>query len=236
MEDNHGQVYWMKPDRQGAAQYVRIEESFSQDLQRRKELERWHRRRMLKKLAQVGILGAALIISLGYILALRLKPDPRELNLPRVAKDEGIRIDKFTYSNTGAHPFELEAQSATVADSLDKVKLFGPRVTYMAPKKGKIELTAKTGELDKNTKEIRASGDVKIKMNGLLINADEVTYSDEERVVRADSKISIHGDGFKLSGAGLTLFLDNHEAIVSKNVETLLSDVEWVKPGQKLPI
>lgn len=226
----------MNLDQPRAAQYLRTRDSLSQDLQRRKELERWHRRRLIKKLAQVGIFASVVMISLGYIFAWRMKPDPGELNIPKVAKDEGIRIDKFSYSNTGANPFELEARSATVADSLDKVKLYGPRVTYMAPKKGKIELTAKTGELNKNTKEIHASGDVKIRMKGLLINADEVTYSDKERVVRADSRISIQGDGFKISGAGLTLFIDNHEAIVSKNVETFLRDVEWVKPGQKLPI
>jgi LPS export ABC transporter protein LptC len=206
------------------------------DQNRRRELERWRRLRIIKRFSQVGVVLTSLVLIAGYISVWWLKPPPPLVETPAVAKDESIRIDRFTYSAPGPHPFELEAESATVADTLDKVRLTGPKVLYKSRERGKIILTARSGELDKAARTIHASGDVEIRMKGLLIKADQVTYSDKERIVRANSDISIYGEGFSLSGSGLTLFIDTHEARISNNVKTHLQDVKWAAPGRGLPI
>jgi LPS export ABC transporter protein LptC len=226
----------MNPDKRYKIRYGASPAKDSRELNRQREIERWRRLRLIKRLTQVGVVGIILAIAAGYLFAWYLKPRPGNVKIPQVAQDESIRIDRFTYSAPGANPFELEAETATVSDTLDRVSLKSPRVVYNSKEKGKITLTARSGALDKSSGTIRAAGDVEIRMKGLLIKADEVTYSDEERVVTADSRVSMFGEGFSLSGAGLTLFIDTQEARIAKDVTTDLHDVKWARPGRELPI
>ncbi len=200
-----------------------------------KEMERWYRLKSIKRAAQFLALIAIVVLASGYTASRYFRDKTQEFSGP-VTTEDGIRIDNFVYSSPGAHPFELEAASARVSNSLDKVTLGKTTVTYRRGSAKEIVLTAESGELDKEARSVRAKGNVVVRMKGFVIRADEIEYSDKERIIAARSRVSLDGGDIRVTGKGLKLFVDRQEVRIERNVKTRLLNVKWVEPGQRLPM
>lgn len=200
-----------------------------------REIERWYRLRNLKKASQFLMIAAVLVLLSGYGVSRFLVQRPADFSPPATAV-QGIRVDRFSYSSPGAHPWELQASTALVSDTLDRVVLKNPRVTYGGEGSNDIVLTANSGELDRKRRNLSAEGDVTIRYKDFLFKAGDIEYSQENLVAQTSSPVSLRGDSLLLTGRGLKLLVKKKEVLIEQDVKAVLFKVKWVEPGRKLPM
>lgn len=199
-----------------------------------KEIERWHRLRNVKRAAQVVVLAAVVLLAGGYA-ASRLFPDNSANFVSKSADGAGMRIEKFSYSSPGAYPWELEAVSAVVSKSLDKVTLARPSVVYNGGRGGKIFLVADTGDLDKLSSNVIARGNVKIRYEDFEFAAGDMSYSQDKNIAETASSVSMEGADFRLEGKGLKMSIQDEEIVIEQDVKARLFNVRWTE-SNKVPM
>lgn len=199
-----------------------------------KELERWYRLRNIRRGAQLLIL-VAIVLSISVYAASILvsRPVPDELS---GVVASGSRIDNFTYSTPGANPWELEATTAVISDSLDKIELTNPRVVYHGGKGGTIYLSAKVGQLDRKSNNVSAHGDVIIRYKDMKFATGEIKYSEANHQAETSSPVSVEGGDLRLTGKGLKVSIDSEEITIERDVQARLFNVHLVGPKSRLPM
>ncbi|MGB6064234.1 MAG: LPS export ABC transporter periplasmic protein LptC [Desulfomonilaceae bacterium] len=200
-----------------------------------REIERWYRLRNVKRASQFLVVVAVALLICGYVVSRVVSAGP-DMPAPPGATEGSIRIDNFSYSSPGAHPWELRASSAIVSDSLDLVKLARPRVVYHGGTGGKIFLTAKDGTLDRKSSNVSAQGGVTIQYKNFLFSTGELDYSHTKQVAETSSPVSLEGGDIRLTGKGLKMSVDREEIVIEKNVRARLFNVKWVEPNGRLPM
>lgn len=200
-----------------------------------KEIERWHRLRNIKRASQVLVVVALVLVTCGYLVSRVVRSSPDMPDAPGPAEG-GIRIDNFSYSSPGAHPWELKAATAMVSESLDRVVLKGPKVVYQGGAGGKIFLTAKSGHLDKKTHNVSAQGDVTIEYDDFLFSTGEIDYSHEKHLAETSSPVSLESGDLRLTGKGLKVSVEREEVVIEEDVRARLFNVKWVEPNGRLPM
>ncbi len=205
------------------------------DIMNHREIERWYRLRNVKRASQILVVVAVAFLVCGYAVS-RFVRGGSDMPAPPGGTEGSIRIDNFSYSSPGAHPWELRAASAIVADSLDSVKLKGPKVVYHGGAGGKIFLTAKSGTLDRKSSDVSACGDVTIQYKNFLFSTGELDYSHKKRLAETSSPVSLEGGDLRLTGKGLKVSVDREEMVIEDDVRARLFNVKWVEPNGRLPM
>jgi LPS export ABC transporter protein LptC len=197
-----------------------------------KEIERWHRLRNVKRAAQVLVVVALAVVVSGYAVS-RIFPDAEDnfVSEPIDPKND-MRIEKISYCSPGVHPWELEAATVMGTSSLDKVTLIKPRVVYHGGRGGKIILTADTGNLDKQSNNVLAKGNVTIRYDNLVFTTGDINYSQERRTAETDSPVCLEGVDFHLEGKGMKMSVQDEEIIIEKDVKARLLNVRWSEPNK----
>lgn len=200
-----------------------------------KEIERWYRLRNLQRTAQILVIVAVVALAAGFLVSRMLK-NGREDFRPPADSANGMRIENFSYSSPGAHPWKLQARSASISEGLENVRLIGPQITYLGHEGGEIVLKAQTGSLDRTKRNFSVAGDVTIHYRDFLFVTSEIQYSQEESLAATDAPVSVKGRDLFLSGKGLRLWVKNREISIEDGVEAVLYNLKLVKHGQKLPM
>jgi LPS export ABC transporter protein LptC len=200
-----------------------------------KEIERWYRLRNLKRASQFLIVVAVVLLVCVYAVSYWVRPEPDVVEAPGPANG-GVRIDNFSYSSPGAHPWELQASTAMISESLDKVDLKGPKVVYHGGAGGKILMAAKSGKLDRKSRNVSAQGDVTIEYENLLFSTGAIDYSDEKRLAETSSPVSLESGDLRLTGKGLKVSVEREEVVIEEDVKARLFNVKWVEPNGRLPM
>jgi LPS export ABC transporter protein LptC len=200
-----------------------------------KEIERWHRLKNLKKAAQFLVVIAVLFLVAGYAVSRFVNKKPDDFPSPAVS-ETGIRIENFSYSAPGAYPWELKAASATVSDSLERVELKDPQVTYLGRAGEDIVLSAQHGKLDRKSSNFSAEGDVTIAYRDFLFSTSRIEYSEKDRVAHTDSPVSLKSPDLVITGRGLRLSVSTKEICIEDQVKAILYNLKLLGPGQKLPL
>lgn len=200
-----------------------------------KELERWYRLKNIKKASQVLVVTAVLLFVSG-LAASRYLGEPHENFVGTVGSDSGSKLENFTYSSPGAHPWELAASTALVSDSLDRVALTKPSVVYHGGKGGKIYLSAESGTLDRKSNNVSAEGHVKIAYKDYKFTTGKINYSHESRQADSSAPVSLEGGGIVLTGKGLRLSVEKEEIEIKHDVKARLFNVKRVEPEHRLPM
>jgi LPS export ABC transporter protein LptC len=200
-----------------------------------KEIERWYRLRNLKKVSQLLIVFAVVLLVAGFLVS---RWSPSDLGLARFpsTSEAGITIENFSYSSPGTHPWELEASRAVASEALDSVTLTAPKVVYHGGTGTDIHLSAGTGTLDKNNSNVSMKDDVRIQFKGFLFKTDDIAYSHNIREAETSSQVSLEGDDLRLTGKGLKVLVEKEEIVVEDDVRAQLYNIKWVEPGRKLPL
>jgi len=199
------------------------------------EIERWHRLKNLKKASQFLVVAALLFLVSVYLISYYLGREPDEFQ-SHSPSESGIRIENFSYSSPGAHPWELQASGAQVSDSLERVVLERLKMIYRGAKGGDVVLTAKSGKLDRKSRNVSAEGDVVIRRKDLLLKTGEIHYSQKDLLVETPARVTAEGPDLLLTGKGLKLSLERREVVIEQDVNAVLFNVKWVEPGRKLPM
>ncbi|HMK34452.1 MAG TPA: LPS export ABC transporter periplasmic protein LptC [Desulfomonilaceae bacterium] len=200
-----------------------------------KEIERWHRLRNIKKASQVFVLATVLLLASGYAVSWYFHEVP-EFSVPPALQGSGMRIDNFSYSSPGARPWELKAHTALVSENLDNVSLIKPKVLYRGGRGGEIFLSAESGKLDKNSRNVLAKGDVTVTYRDLLFTAGHIDYSDQTKIAETSSSVALDGGDLRVTGKGLKLSIENEEMVIEHDVKACISNVHIVGPKGKLPL
>jgi len=200
-----------------------------------KHIERHFRLKNLKRASQILVLGALILLVSG-LAASRLVRDKTNDFLTSSVSGDGSRIENFTFSAPGSHRWDLQAESAQVADTLDNVKLTLPKVVYYGGLGGVIYLAAESGKLDKKTGFVSAKGGVKIRYKDFEFASNDVNYSEGSLQAATSSPVSLNGGNLKLTGKGLKLSVEKEEILIEHEVRASLFNVKWIGPGRKLPM
>lgn len=201
-----------------------------------KELERWYRLRNIKMAAQVLIVMSMVFAGGAYLVA-RFWSAAEEKMWPDPPHTAGIRIENFSYSSPGAHPWELRAHGAEVSEGFDVVKLWQPNVTYKGGHGGEITLHSRSGELDKKNRSFSARGAVTIRYQNFVFVTEHIEYSHEQLRAETSSTVSLtSGEDMVLTGKGLKVSVEQEEMIIEEDVKATLFKVNWVNTRGKLPL
>lgn len=200
-----------------------------------KEIERWYRLKNIKKTAQVLILVSLVLLFSSYAASRFLGESVEKFDTLE-STHGAVKIENFVYSSPGARPWELRASNALVSDSLDRVDLRNPVVTYYGGKGGTVYLSAVSGQLDKKTSKVSGRGGVVIQYRDFRFTTGKIDYSDDRQRAETTSPVALEGGDMSLTGIGLKLCLESEEIVIENNVRARLYDVKWVEPGQKMPM
>ncbi len=196
-----------------------------------REIERWYRLRMLKKASVAVVLSVlALIVICGA--AWRLMSDgPPETPTADTA-DAALKVNRFTLSSSGEHPWRLDARTALSKDStLQRVALIRPRIVYQGGKGGVIVLTAEKGIVDRDKLNYSAKGNVTLKYRDFEISTEEITYSEEKQEVSGSATVVLKAKDLHFTGNELTLSLADEEIVIKGGVSATLFNMKWTTPS-----
>lgn len=199
-----------------------------------KELERWYRLRNIRRGAQFLILVAIVLSISGYAISVFVNRPPSDAQSE--TRPSVSRIDNFTCSTPGANPWELEASSAVISDSLDKIELTNPRVVYHGGKGGTIYLSATFAQLDRKSNNVSARGSVIIRYKDMKFETAEIEYSQASHEAETSSVVSVEGGDLRLTGKGLKVSIDSEEITIKQDVQAELFNVRLVGPNTRLPM
>lgn len=200
-----------------------------------KEIERWYRRKNIMRACQVLALVSIVLVSVSYVVS-RVWSDNPEDYVSNPKPDEGMRMERFSYSSFGAHPWVLRAESAVANELINRVSLTQPMVTYPGGMGGTIVLNSHSGELDKEKQQVTARGAVAIRYRDFLFSTDEVHYLHDKLVAETSAPVSVEATDLRVTGTGLTLSIKDEEANIEGNVKTQIFNVRWVGANGKLPM
>lgn len=200
-----------------------------------KEIERWYRRKNIMRACQVLAVASVVLVVVSYVVS-RVWSDNPEDYVSAPKPEQGMRMEHFSYSSVGAHPWVLQAETAVANQLVNRVSLTGPAVRYPGGRGGTILLNSRTGELDKDKQQVTARGAVSIRYRDFLFSTDEVQYLHDKLVARTSAPVSVDATDLHVTGTGLTLSVKDEEASVEDNVKTQIFNVRWVGSNGKLPM
>lgn len=202
-----------------------------------KELERWHRLRNIKKASQFLVIAAVVLPVCGYLASRFSQPIDNPVTFAEtVQPGDGMRIDNFSYSSPGARPWELKANTATVSEKLDNVSLVKPKVVYQGGRGGEILVSAESGKLNKNSRNVFAQGNVTVSYKDLLFTAREIDYSDETKTAETSSPVALDGGDLRVTGKGLKVSIESEEMVIQHDVKACISNVQILGAKGKMPL
>ncbi len=199
-----------------------------------KEIERWHRLRNIKRAAQILVVVVLVFLVSVYAVSRIVGPEPDDIGSPGEVKS-GIRIDNFSFSSPGIHPWDLRAAGAQVSDTLDRVVLKDFKVVYRGGEGGNIVLRADSGELDRATRNFSAGGNVTVTQGDFQFKTSEISYSEDKGLVQSSSLVHARGPSTEISGMGLKVWVKREEVELEQDVTVILYNVNLFNPGRKLP-
>lgn len=200
-----------------------------------KEIERWYRLRNIIKACKVLVVVLLASCLIWLVASGFTRPKPDDSYRSDSAESGGMRIEHFSYSAPGPRPWELQADTAVVSQSLDRVQLTRPTVLYPAGAGKEFVLKAKTGELDKNSQRVTARGDVRVNYGDFLFKTDELHYAGKTKTAETSSPVTLKGPDLHATGKGLTCPIDDNEIIIHQDVRCTIFNVKWMGSGGGLP-
>ena len=126
-------------------------------------------------------------------------PDPRPKDI-----DLSLKEVVLTSTQEETSSWQLNAEAADFNLQSKSGKLKNIRMVFFDAKRGNMELTADTGEVEGETSNLRAIGHVVLRgaKDGTLY-ADDLEYVQKESLIRTDNKVRIVSERMELRGQGL---------------------------------
>jgi LPS export ABC transporter protein LptC len=118
-------------------------------------------------------------------------------------------------------------QEAEVA-YLDQV-----RVRFFLKDDGWINLSGDTGSYDRNRQVVTLEGSVRgVSHDGMTLETELLTYSEEREVVETDSLVTISGDRFNVTGKGMVVQVPEEKVTFQSRVDsTFIPEGKGPPPG-----
>ncbi len=146
--------------------------------------------------------------------------------LSRVEKEALISVKNFsqTSSKNGITEIILKADLAQIFQSDNSMIFKKIDFTYFNSEGGKISVTAKQGNLNMKTKNVKISGNIKIKNDGLVVETQSLFYKDKERILYSTKPVKIvRGDSI-ITARLLNIDLKTNKMRLDGDVQKVFSE------------
>ena len=135
-----------------------------------------------------------------------------------------LSLDKVRHVATkdGVKQWSLKAAVVNYYQGKNRAVFEDLTVLLFSEENDETTLTARTGELDTETNDITATGDVEVVNGAYVLKSEELHYNDKNRVVRSFVPVEIINEGSVLTADKMESNLDSGITIFEGNVKGTL--------------
>ena len=123
-----------------------------------------------------------------------------------------------TSTRNGRKEWSLEAASAQYRNAEKQVILTELSMTFYMDNQQDLELTADSGVLLTDTKDVQISGNVTVKSSDSVLKTEGLRYKHAQRILASLSPVQITGGGYRLTAERMQLDLNTSRATFEGNV------------------
>lgn len=129
-----------------------------------------------------------------------------------------------TATKDGAVQWELDAKSAELEAKTGRMVLKSPKVKFYLDDGGNVYLTARWGILFTRNNNIKVRGNVRVVNDRYTLVAETLIYEHAKRRLHTNRPVTITGQVFDLSSAGMTYDLNTNRAQLDGNVRGIVHE------------
>jgi len=182
----------------------------------------------VRRLKLIAVAALAAILA-GTVAAYLLNPPTRlalmeESGGQGVTKDGKPRLRGLTYTQVemGKRKWTLAAEGVRYDEDSEVAYLEDVRVKFFTDKGGWITLRGDTGSYHQKTKLIVLKGGVHGQSDeGMHLETELLTYSEEKEEVRTDALVTISGDRFSVTGMGMVVRVPQQQVVLESQVDSV---------------
>lgn len=126
--------------------------------------------------------------------------------------------------NKGEHKaWELDADKAKVFQGDKTTSLRNVRVIFYSPDRPPLVVTAREGEVNMDTRQVMARGNVEMKsQEGYTLKTETLHWIPKGKLVKTRDPVRIEGKDFEITGVGMVAEVGRHTVRVLRNVRAVL--------------
>ncbi|MDP3938911.1 MAG: LPS export ABC transporter periplasmic protein LptC [Deltaproteobacteria bacterium] len=126
------------------------------------------------------------------------------LQLPKA--DMVMTNVKFVDSRQGKRNWVVQSRTARLFKDKNRAAFEGVHITFFARDGREMHLYSNSGELDTDTRDMTAAGDIRGRSSdGLEFFTSTLKYTYEKREITTGDPVKIVGSGFETEGIGMTV-------------------------------
>jgi LPS export ABC transporter protein LptC len=165
------------------------------------------------------MLSGALILTVvrnfqGVLPEEDLKALPRNIDL-------ALQEIRYTETSDGLRRWTLVAESAAHSVSEGVSRIENIQMTFYDPQGAEeVSLSARSGSLQADSREVEAQGDVVVKSSrGFALYTEQLTYREADRMIRTAAPVRMVSDQMELTGKGMRLSIADHTLVLLSAVQ-----------------
>lgn len=137
-----------------------------------------------------------------------------------------ISLDKVQHVATkdGVRQWSLDASVVNYYQNKKKAVFTKLSVLLFSDNNKETKLTAATGELETDTNNITASGDVVVTHNSYILKTEELYFDNDKRIVSSQIPVKIINGGSVLKADKMEANLDSGVTVLEGNVKGVFRD------------
>jgi LPS export ABC transporter protein LptC len=166
------------------------------------------------------ILLVAVSLSVYVADQLLMAPVEQMVDLIRPEADLAMQTIHYTETRDGERIWSLQADSAAHDLETGRARVENIRMTVFDSRNGDIGITARTGHLDLQQRQVQLTGNVEVKTTlGQILKAEDLLFVDAERTVRTEGLVAVVAPDYQVSGVGLIYQIDTRRMQLLKQVD-----------------
>ncbi|MFA5321771.1 MAG: LPS export ABC transporter periplasmic protein LptC [Smithella sp.] len=173
-----------------------------------------------------SIIFVSIVLFIVVAAIIKINPHkPKDL-LKELQDSVDLQIKGFVYTEVGKNnaKYEVTAETATY-DKKQNLAVLEKVQIMLTNSDGKVyEMKADQGRMFTDKKNIEIEGHVVISSDeGYVFTTDHLKYNDAEKKFYTDAPVAMEGRKMKITGRGLTLFINKGELKIPSQVKATIN-------------
>ncbi|PLX86030.1 MAG: LPS export ABC transporter periplasmic protein LptC [Desulfuromonas sp.] len=178
---------------------------------------RWNARNAL------ALIILCLVAALTFMVARNFQGDLAEEIVDVLPRDVDLSLKGLSYTETrdGQRRWFLEADSAAYKAEEATARIENIRMTFYGHEElGDLALTALSGALNRETREVEVQGDVKVRSErGDAFFTESLRYRESDRILRTDDPVRVVSQNLEVTGKGLRMSVQDRSFVLLSRVK-----------------
>ncbi len=176
------------------------------------------------KIISIVLLVAAVVIVITVMIKTNTKQTKNSVKALQESVD--LQIQGFVYTEVGADQdqWEVKAETATYDKKLNEAVLDVVQIKLTTADGRIFTMKADRGTITTDKKNIQIQGNVEMASdNGYKFYTESLNYRDSEKKIFTNASITMANKGMKVTGKGLTLYINKGQLNIPSAVKATLS-------------